>query len=58
LEAVTRGLGKPEQTEETKCVLYWTAVCEIALALELIVVASCKNAINLVANPNTVYYYS
>jgi hypothetical protein len=22
LEAVTRGLGKPEQTEETKCVLY------------------------------------
>jgi hypothetical protein len=42
-----------------KRVLYWTAECDLAIALQLLVVMSCvyKWAINRIINPNPVYSY-
>jgi hypothetical protein len=37
------------------CVLHGIAVREIAIALELIAVLSCKGSIIVITNPNTVY---
>jgi hypothetical protein len=44
-------------TEKTVCVcaVVNCRVCEIAIALELIVVTSCKRPVNPVINPNPIY---
>jgi hypothetical protein len=54
LEAVTRGLVKPQQTYKTKCVN-----CRMSgIVLVLFVVMSCKWPIDKITNPNDVYNHS
>jgi hypothetical protein len=40
------------------CIAVNCRVCEIAIALELIAVLSCKGSIILITNPDTVYTLS
>jgi hypothetical protein len=55
LEAVTSGMVKVADWEELVHYAMNCRVCDIATALELIVVMSCKVEINPTTNPNPDY---
>jgi hypothetical protein len=59
LEAVTRGLVKPQLTKETKQVQAVVHCREYErMPLELITVMSCEGSINLITNPNPINSHS
>jgi hypothetical protein len=60
MESVTRQPVKIQQTEKTQsvCAVVNCRVCELTIALYLLVVTTCKCSINPITNPNPVYSHS
>jgi hypothetical protein len=58
LEAVTRRLVKTADWEDSVHAVVNCRVCELAIALELLVVRICKTEINPITNPNPVTNHS